>query len=857
MTVTNSTWLDFVIGFVVSLIGSVMNAAGVNLLKLDHVRNNSHPLERQRKDCGRPMWHLGLYLYIGSQLAGSTIALNFLKTQWVAPLGSIALIFNFIFAKILVGTRIIKQDVWGTIVVMISVIWIVVFGGMNSSAADVEETLTLPELKALFSRPVFIIYFSIINIVIAMFLSLGLYAFWAITMDDESGQLRKNMKARLTRLLGTSRFARASGLTMESDEGLRAEARDLRMKKVVAMIMSACGGLLASETLLLAKSGVKLISSSVNGHNQFQDSLSYFILCILLLTAILQVYCLNTALRIYDSVLVVPVFYGFYTAFGLINSIIYLNQLQSYQPWVLLMILIGIGALIYGVHMLSAPKPDSTASEAAMAQFDNNDDENEITKSGSGGTLASESRVTREKKLSKDDEEEQGTTKPGEMHPFNRRGTGASSIATKVSPDAPGLIMIDENEGGHSRRSSTPQPVLKAMTCDEKWASLDGAFVEERRRSIPKIDTNVGSFTRGRSLTPKDSTVRNISGAYSRPMSPSEFRAQYTNSPFPVKPKHLQERENNSLPTSTVGFEGGCNSPRRITGNTKIDQFFEGLNPFKALRRGSLTDGSTGGLSNASLTACGGPRRASTSSLPTSPSRAHSTDRYGHRSRQVSFTGRPSEWEEPNRRVRHSMLFGENGRSSSVGSRSSRSASPAPSSGDSRHHSNAELGSAFGSSSGAWSSGPLKDTNAPGPLTGGNEENPITQPHQHKHLSGHGSHYRSVSSTHYPQHGRQLSFTTKNDKDVATEGGHGPRQKEDDSQAISSSVSMLPISVQQQLQQLQQHQHYPTSSLQHSLTTSSISTIGSMVPSMSTTSLAQFGGGIGHGEGGGNERTSL
>ncbi|KAG0085195.1 hypothetical protein BGZ93_000802, partial [Podila epicladia] len=75
MTVTNSTWLDFVIGFVVSLIGSVMNAAGVNLLKLDHVRNSSHPLERQRKDCGRPMWHLGLYLYIGSQIAGSTIAL--------------------------------------------------------------------------------------------------------------------------------------------------------------------------------------------------------------------------------------------------------------------------------------------------------------------------------------------------------------------------------------------------------------------------------------------------------------------------------------------------------------------------------------------------------------------------------------------------------------------------------------------------------------------------------------------------------------------------------------------------------------------------------------------------------------
>ncbi|KAF9299182.1 hypothetical protein BGZ74_009016 [Mortierella antarctica] len=848
MTVTNSTWLDFVIGFVVSLIGSVMNAAGVNLLKLDHVRNSSHPLERQRKDCGRPMWHLGLYLYVGSQLAGSTIALNFLKIQWVAPLGSIALIFNFIFAKILVGTRIVKRDVWGTIVVMISVIWIVVFGGMNSSGADVEETLTLPELKALFSRPVFIIYFSILNVVIAMFLSLGLYAFWVITMDDDSGQLRRHMKAQLTKLLGTNRFTRASGLTLESDnEGPRAEARDLWMKKVVAMIMSACGGLLASETLLLAKSGVRLISSSLNGHNQLQDSLSYCILCILFLTAILQVYCLNTALKIYDSVLVVPVFYGFYTAFGLINSIIYLNQLQNYQPWILVLILLGIGTLIFGVRMLSAPKPDPIpASEDEVEQLD--DDQNDVLrKSGSGGTLPSSgSGITREKKLSKDDIEELGTTKLDEVYyPSSRRGTGTSSIATKVADS--GLIAVaSDDPGGDSRRNSMSQS-LKA-TLHEKRASLDGASMDKRRQSIPKIDTD-GAFTRGRSLTTKDSTAR-LSGIYPRPMSPSEFRAQYTNSPFPVKPKHLQEREN-SRRSSPIGSESGAVSPRRITGNAKIDQIFEDLNPFRVFRRGSLGDVSPGGISNASLTAFGGgagPRRASTSSLPTSPSRAHSTDRYGRHTRQDSFTGRPSEWEEPNRRVRHSMLFGENGRSSSVGSRSSsRSASPAPSSARHPRHQTADLGSAFGTGSGGAWPGPTKNTS--GASLPGGEENPMAQPHQHKHLSGHGhgssSHYRSVSGSHFPQHGRQLSFTTKNDKVVlaAMDAQESKPKQEDDGKQATPSVSTLPISVQQQLQQLQQHQHYPTSSLQHSLTTSSISTIGSMVPSMSTASLAQFDGG--------------
>ena len=76
MTVTGSAFLDFMIGFAVSLIASVMNAAGLNLLKLDHVRNSSLSADRQRNECGRPMWHVGLYLYVISQLAGSTIALS-------------------------------------------------------------------------------------------------------------------------------------------------------------------------------------------------------------------------------------------------------------------------------------------------------------------------------------------------------------------------------------------------------------------------------------------------------------------------------------------------------------------------------------------------------------------------------------------------------------------------------------------------------------------------------------------------------------------------------------------------------------------------------------------------------------
>ncbi|KAF9986526.1 hypothetical protein BGZ65_007332 [Modicella reniformis] len=727
MTVTGSAILDFVIGFAVSLIASVMNAAGLNLLKLDHVRNSALPTERQKNECGRPLWHIGLYLYITSQLAGSTIALNFLKTQWVAPLGSIALIFNFVFAKMLVGTQITRMDVYGTIVVMFSVIWIVVFGGMNS-AGDIEETMTLTDLKALFARVVFVIYFSILNTIIFAFLALGIYAYWVISLDDESGQLRKKMKTKLTKLLGTNRFARASGLTLEGDEGLEAEARDLRLRKVVAMIMSACGGLLASETLLLAKSGVKLITSTLGGQNQFTDNLSYFILFVLVFTAILQVYCLNTGLKLYDSVLVVPTFYGFYTAFGLINSTIYLNQLGDYEAWVLLLVLLGIGALIYGVKMLSAPKPDQTPSGGQLSALDNvydDDDEEDShemeqrSKSGKGseGRASRKSTISLKKKTSRRQshvprrDEENDTPSLYGSHrgilemddisseisssvggsstrargmsfvsktsfqsdpfrtPKDRRsingafGTGIGdrrgSLLTRELDGALTHVLVDTTDDLHDsedgvydvreqehRRQSMLQSSLKTLTMGEKPAT-GGGFDHpqaQTQKQRPRIDTTI------------DRTRRESARFSPSPgmMSPSQFTAHLieTSQQSYQQDSH-DDNENDDLGAIPTGQMQKGHSVRWSTGSSKIDQAFEDLNPFKALKSNRDSVGTNAGFALSSS--------STSSSLPSSPRPPADVSRPGH-GRHDSLTGLPSEWDVPGRKKRHSMRFGETAR---------------------------------------------------------------------------------------------------------------------------------------------------------------------------------------------------
>jgi hypothetical protein len=77
------------------------------------------------------------------------MALRYLRPDWVAPLGSSALIFNFIFARWLVGTRecgcetgmcsryrsnrsaVTATDIRGTAVIVLGVILIMVFSSIN------------------------------------------------------------------------------------------------------------------------------------------------------------------------------------------------------------------------------------------------------------------------------------------------------------------------------------------------------------------------------------------------------------------------------------------------------------------------------------------------------------------------------------------------------------------------------------------------------------------------------------------------------------------------------------------------------------------------------------------------------
>lgn len=309
--------LAIFLGILASLAASFFDALGLNIQRRDHLvaQKKSKP----RHECCRPAWHLGLYIYCGSQAFGSTLVLALLKAHWAAPLGAISLVFNFIFARYLVGTHISRRDLIGTLITFIAILVIVLTGSLSKPDAtlDLEDNISLESLHQSFNTLKFKIYFIILNSVVLLTFAFCVYA---------------NRKAE--------RVANLLSLPRES------------LSRYLGVGIASIGGILASETLLLAKSGTQLIVNTIKG-SAFIDPLSFCIVFFLGLTAVLQIYCLNASLKLADSVLVVPIFACTYNVFSIANSMFYFDMFASYPIWAHLVTATGVVILISGIVILA------------------------------------------------------------------------------------------------------------------------------------------------------------------------------------------------------------------------------------------------------------------------------------------------------------------------------------------------------------------------------------------------------------------------------------------------------------------------------------------------------------------------
>ncbi|KAH9944703.1 hypothetical protein B0H21DRAFT_709546 [Amylocystis lapponica] len=363
----------FIIGLAIIILASILNAAGLNLTKLDHVRTSAIPKAARRRDWLRPLWLLGMILYILSQLIGSTLALEYMRAEYVAPLGSTSLIFNFLFAKFLVNTPVTNYDLYGTVVVILGVIGIVAFGSINSGLGSETNSAHLTYLWTRGNWLGYFFFMAFALILLYIFtsqLEQVLTARGDLNAEPFAGMsLRRNVVSPPT-FAGKAAVAWEGGMMWIREKlELWTEAHDdKRIAWTLGIGWSCCGGGLAGGTLVFAKAAVKLISGSLsheNTGNQFGHASTIFTFILLAVTAVFQIICLNRGLKVYDSTLVVPVFYGVYTGAGFLDSLIFNDEVDAYQSWTLFLIFVAMIILISGVVLLTFKKPEDKGVGAA------------------------------------------------------------------------------------------------------------------------------------------------------------------------------------------------------------------------------------------------------------------------------------------------------------------------------------------------------------------------------------------------------------------------------------------------------------------------------------------------------------
>jgi hypothetical protein len=97
----------------VSLTASVVQAFAITLQRRSHIFNDAEPPELQRSAFRRPMWVTGFLTYTIANIIGSIFTIGYLPIVVLAPVGAMNLVFNAIFAKVMLGDAFTKRTAYG------------------------------------------------------------------------------------------------------------------------------------------------------------------------------------------------------------------------------------------------------------------------------------------------------------------------------------------------------------------------------------------------------------------------------------------------------------------------------------------------------------------------------------------------------------------------------------------------------------------------------------------------------------------------------------------------------------------------------------------------------------------------
>lgn len=304
-------------GLMLAMAGYSMCGAGMNLIKLSHIKRGAGSIAALRDTPfnrrSSPM-HATIVWFCGygvNSLGGvlNTAGLRFAAQSLIAPLSSMALVANAVCATYVLGERLAVRDVFPMLLIAVGNILAVACANHSE-----QRGLTLREIAELFRRPSFRIY-----LVTVIFLS-------ALLMI-----IRGRLRARIRKSGGV----------------------DLASPTLVAyagLCHAAAAAMLSVNTVFLSKASLLALTDGF--HNALQPQFIALILTWLSLVCF-WIYTLNRLLASHDILFIVPAIEVLWSLCSMIGGGIFFDEYASLNTTRRICFGIGVVINLTGVFVLS------------------------------------------------------------------------------------------------------------------------------------------------------------------------------------------------------------------------------------------------------------------------------------------------------------------------------------------------------------------------------------------------------------------------------------------------------------------------------------------------------------------------
>ena len=254
---------------------------------------------------------------------------GFVSPTVTVPLGSISLVSNVFFARWLLGELITNPMLVSTFIIILGAVLTTVF-----SAAPSDVSYSRKQAEALFRKPVYLVYVSVVSILIV-----ATFSWFQLQFRRLKAQSERGIVEGFDSLSPTQRF-----LTRFS--------------------VPCFGGLVGSQTVLFTKVSVELLKYSFKeGENQYNHALSWFFLFMAGFTAVIQIHYLNVSLRSFGISYVVPIYYVVWTVASIIGAGVLFGDFKDFEAVNYGLFSTGLVCVLSGVTLLSFFSPNILAED--------------------------------------------------------------------------------------------------------------------------------------------------------------------------------------------------------------------------------------------------------------------------------------------------------------------------------------------------------------------------------------------------------------------------------------------------------------------------------------------------------------